>query len=123
MPSIDRPGADQEDGEQLPEQAETVIWAAEGGFNLGNVGDYPEDCFSDDLDLSPVPARIEGETLPTIHYEFGEELPLPVAKDQWPDWHDRMIAIDGNGRRVDSTSSSSLNLEALERWRMQNPQL
>ncbi|WP_372479697.1 hypothetical protein ACAH01_14755 [Halomicrobium sp. HM KBTZ05] len=121
MPTIERPEEDAEPEQVLPEGTETVIWAATAGdFHLGNPSDYPEDCFPEELDLSPVPARVEGTTDPTIAFEAGEEMPLPVAEDQWSDWHDRMIALDSDGNRVDSTGGSSLDLAALEKWRVRN---
>lgn len=123
MPSVERrENTDTEDTEAtLPDGTETVIWAATGsGFNLGNVSDYPEECFPDDLDLSPVPSRVEGTTEPTITFEPGDEIPLPVAEDQWPDWNDRMAALDSDGNRLDSTGGHSFDPGAVEKWRFRN---
>ncbi|RLM47532.1 hypothetical protein DVK00_03215 [Haloarcula sp. Atlit-47R] len=121
MPAVDRPNEQDSEEDRLPEGTTTVIWAAvSGGFRLGNPDKYPEECFPDDLDLSPVPARFDGTTSPTVTYEPGEELPLPVAKDIWPDWSERMIAINNDGKRVDSTGDKNLSPEALERWRVRN---
>lgn len=119
MPTVQR--TDDEAGPALPDEAEAVIWAASSGdFRLGNPSDYPEECFPEEIDLSPVPARIEGETDPTVRYEAGEEFPLPVAEDLWPNWHDRMVALDSEGNRVDSSDGKNVNTDAVERWRMRN---
>lgn len=112
---VDRP--DEETVEDpLPEGTETVVWVAGGDFRLRNCSEYDEDIFPDDVDLSPVKGRSGRETDPTIIYDPGDELPLPVARDIWPSFNDRMAAFDVDDRRLDERGGNE-DRAALEQWR------
>lgn len=100
----------------LPSGAETVVWVSDSDFHLYNAGDYDEEIFPDDLDLSPVPARYDGETDPTIIYEAGDEVPLPVARDNWAGWHGSMAAFDVDNRRLDEPGRNE-DSSALKLWK------
>ena len=97
--------------EELPDEAESVYWAGDGGFNLNNPEDYDESIFPDDLDLSEVPARTRGSTSPTIRYQRGEELPIPIANDIWHSFNDRMVVLNGNGDRIHDPTGDDIRLK------------
>jgi hypothetical protein len=108
------PDPHDKDEEGLPEGTETVIWAASphanSGWHLNNPRDYSQ-YLPDDLDLSDTEKGLQ----PTIIYEPGDEIPLPVAEDYFADW-DEMIAFDADGTRL-GESSRRQSEEAVRLWR------
>ncbi len=111
---VDRPD-EIEAGEVLPDGTEIVVWLGGSDFRLNNCSEYDKEIFPDELDLSPVDGRRGNETDPTIIYEPGDELPLPVARDQWKYHSDRMAAFDDDKRRLDESTKGE-NRSAIDQW-------
>lgn len=103
------------DEPELPDDAAAVVWAVQPGnnkgFHLGGPRRHAEH-LPDDIDLSDTNEGRE----PTIVFEPGEEIPVPIAEDLYPDWHDRMAVFDADGDRVGERGESEVK-EAIRLWR------
>lgn len=103
--------------EQLPAGTETVVWGASSPFRCNNASEYPEDCWDEDLDLSPVENRRGNMVDPTIVFSPGDEMPLPVAGDIFRSFSDSMVCLDKDNNPVHSGENAQAN--AFDRWNAQ----
>jgi len=114
MPSVkeNQPTPDDEDVQELPENADTVVWAQEkDGFRCNNVGDY-EQYLSDDL-LETDPDK---EGYKTVVFSPGDEMPLPMAEDIFGAMEHFMAVFDDEGNNLHR--GEQVDAHAIERWKL-----